>query len=29
MSQEEPFHGAIKDDHFDVNVSFERCDDLV
>ena len=29
MSQKEPLHRAVKDDHFDVLVSFNRCDDLI
>ena len=29
MSQKEAWHGAVKDDHFDVVVSFQRCDDFV
>jgi len=29
MSQKEPFDRAVKDDHFDVLVSFQRCDDFV
>src|SRR6266568_9501514 len=29
MCQKEPLHRAVKDDHFDVLVSFERCDDLI
>ena len=29
MSQKEPFDRAVEDDHFDVLVSFERCDDLI
>ena len=29
MSKKESFDRAIKDDYFDVLVSFERCDDFV
>ncbi len=29
MSQKESFDRAVKDDHFDVLVSFNRCDDFV
>ena len=29
MSHEESFNRAVKDDHFDVLVSFNRCDDFV
>jgi hypothetical protein len=29
MRQKEPFNRAVKDDHVDVLVSFERCDDLI
>ena len=29
MSQEKPLDRAIKDDDFDVLVSFQRCDDFV
>jgi len=29
MSQEKPLDRAIKDDDFDVLVSFQRCDDLI
>src|SRR5262249_55742912 len=29
MSQKKPFNRAVKDDHFDLLVTFERCDDFV
>src|SRR6266566_8744073 len=29
MSHKESFNRAVKDDHFDVLVSFNRCDDFV
>src|SRR5215467_14343055 len=29
MSQKEPWHLAVKDDHFDIRVLFNRCDDLI
>jgi len=29
MSQKEPLNRAVKDDHFDVLVSFQRGDDFV
>ncbi len=29
MSQKETFDGAVKDDHFDLFVSFEGSDDLM
>ena len=29
MSEKEAFNRAVKDDHFDVLVSFNRCDDFV
>src|SRR5712691_7741389 len=29
MSEKTPLNRAVKDDHFDVRVSFQRCDDFV
>ena len=29
MSQKESFHGAVKDNYFDVLVRFDRRDDLI
>src|SRR2546426_10786493 len=29
MSEKKPLNRAVKDDHFDVRVSFQRCDDFV
>ena len=29
MSEKKPLNRAVKDDHFDVLVSFKRCDDFV
>ncbi len=29
MSQKKPLNRAVKNDHFDMLVSFQRCDDLV
>src|SRR5208282_3645757 len=29
MSKEESFHGAVKNNNFNVLVSFNRCDDLI
>src|SRR5437867_10649423 len=29
MSEKKPLNRAVKDDHFDVRVSFQRCDDFI
>src|SRR5712672_417713 len=29
VREEKPFHGAVKNDNFDLFVGFKRCDDLV
>jgi len=29
VRKKEAFDGAVKDDHFDILVGFERCDDLI